>query len=95
MGKPDWSFWGRMTIKPWQGCALSLDLDPDEIKIDPNSWTGGPGTLIFVSSSFPSQGAKSEFDKRLRLVLANISSFQLKTITGGNPGLCELTVGAD
>lgn len=95
MGKPDWNFWGQMKIRPWQGCALSLDLDPDEIEINPNSWMAGPGGgLCFNPGSFPNSEVKTEFDKRLRLVKANLSIFVLSSIVMGEPDKCEIEVPA-
>ena len=72
--KPDWEFWLRMpNVKVWQACALSLGIDPDSMKHDRNSWMlGGSGGPIFESGTFENDAEKTEFYKRLRLLMANL-----------------------
>ena len=87
---PDWSFWLAMQeVKVWQACALSLNLEPDKMKAD-FSWMAGPGSrLIFTDTSFPTKEIKEEFDRRSRLLLANLSDrnhFSPATLNMSNPG---------
>jgi hypothetical protein len=73
--RPDWSFWPYMSpVQLWQACALSLDIDPDKMKAEPNSWKAGPGSdhaPLFTLTSFPSNAVADGFNKRLRLAMAN------------------------
>ena len=83
-----------MKVKPWQGCALLLDMNPDDLRFDRNSWMAGPGPAIFDERSFPSKEIKAQFDKRLRLILANLSSFEVSSVDMAHAGLCEMTTAA-
>ena len=68
MNKPDWDYWlHRRKIKLWEACALSINVDPDDLQPEPQAWMNGPaGGPLFQSSSFPSESAHSTFRKRLR-----------------------------
>lgn len=72
---PDWSFWLHMPdVELWQACALSIGIDPDKMKVEPNSWLAGPGTdhgPFFTLTSFPSKAVEDDFNKRLRLAKAH------------------------
>ncbi len=52
------------TVKIWQACALSLNLDPDSIKISADIMGLHPH---FKMQSFPNEETWNEFNKRLRL----------------------------
>lgn len=67
---PDWTFWLAMPhITAWQACALSLNIDPDSLKLKEDTWMNGSGGgVLFESSSFPSKEVEQEFNKRLRLL---------------------------
>ena len=86
MSKPDWKFWQQMSVKPWQGCALSLNLDPDNIRFDNYGWMAGSGSgPIFDSESFLSKEIEKEFNKRLRIVIENTSVFTPESLSMSTP----------
>jgi len=61
--KPNWSKWRLIPeVKVWQGVALSLDLDPDLVRRNPNGWMG-------AETAF-SEGR--EFKDRFDIVSANV-----------------------
>ena len=95
VSKPDWRFWTKIkAVKVWQAIVLSLDIDPDGMKHNPNAWMAGPGgDPIFESRSFPSDATKIEYDKRLRLLkpeIANTDCFYLFRIVQGSRANCEI-----
>lgn len=46
-----------------------MNIEPERMKPHPDGWMAGPGRApIFTPASFPSAAAKTEFDKRLRLL---------------------------
>ena len=60
----NWNFWLNMpTVKIWQACALSLDIDPDKMtgSMECDGWQ-------FYPSSFRTIKEKDDFDKRCRLL---------------------------
>ena len=72
----DWRYWRHMPeVKQWEACALSLNINPDNMKHHPQAWMTGPGSgLIFTDASFPSKAGQIEFDKRVRLLDASLFS---------------------
>jgi hypothetical protein len=74
----DWHFWRNMPeVKQWQACALSLNINPDEMKRHRESWMAGADKdSFFTQNSFPSDTAKGDFEKRLRLLRSNLSNAQ-------------------
>ena len=70
----DWQFWRHMPeTKQWEACALSLNINPDNMAHHPQGWMAGPGSgPMFTAASFPSGPVQSEFDKRLRLLGASL-----------------------
>lgn len=76
MQKPVWKFWRAMPeVKLWQAIALSLNLDPDllnpdyidndSLELDEHGGWNGDASLSVTELS--------NFSKRLRLLVANIS----------------------
>ncbi len=60
---PTWDYWRHMpTVKPWQACALALNIEPDSVDYRPKSWDGQPETW---------DGFPSHFIKLLQLLDAN------------------------
>lgn len=83
----DWSFWQHMPALLWQACALSLNINPDNIKHHPQSWMNGPGRApIFTEDSFPSVAVKTTFDRRLRLLGEHYQSQIFTDIDNSNAG---------
>lgn len=72
----DWRHWRHMPeIRQWEACALSLNINPDNMKHHPQAWMAGPGSgPIFTDASFLSKAVQSDFDKRLRLLGASLFS---------------------
>jgi hypothetical protein len=86
---PDWDFWRSMrAVKEWQACALSLNIDPDSLKPDPQRWMAGPGAgLFFTSRSFPSNDVEDRFEKRRRILRSNRWDRAIFTVPM-QPGSC-------
>lgn len=65
--EPDWDEWKRVSkaqLPLWQAVALSLNVNPDDVgRKHPNRYQPG----------FPMFDESPEFDKRLRVLIANIS----------------------
>jgi len=74
--KPNWREWAHIPqVQVWQACALSLDIEPNSIKRNPNSWMTGPGIdQLFKDESFQSENEKKEFESRQRILLKNFGS---------------------
>ena len=70
----DWRYWRHMPeVKQWEACALSLNINPENMKHRPQGWMTGPGSgPIFADGSFPGKTAQVEFNKRLRLLSASL-----------------------
>ena len=66
----DWRYWRHMPeVKQWEACALSLNIDPLNLKHSSNAWMSGVGGAPkFSLANFPSEAVQTEFDKRLRLL---------------------------
>ena len=83
----DWSFWQHMPALLWQACALSLNINPDNIKHHLQRWMNGPGRApIFTEDSFPSEAVKTTFDRRLRLLGEHYQSPIFTDIDNSNAG---------
>jgi hypothetical protein len=74
--KPNWKEWKYTPqVQVWEACALSLDIEPNSIKRDPNSWlTGQDIYQLFKDESFQSENEKKEFEGRQRILLSNLNS---------------------
>jgi hypothetical protein len=73
--QPDWDYWPYLpTVKPWQACALALNIEPDSVDYRPKSWDGQPETW----DGFPSE-VGDHFIKLLQLLVAN--QFEKKHFT--------------
>lgn len=70
----DWRYWRHMPeIKQWEACALSLNINPDNMQHSPQGWMAGPGSgPTFLAVNFPSQAVQLEFEKRVRLLGASL-----------------------
>lgn len=67
---PSWEFWLDMPeVELWQACALSLNVDPDSVAPSNDGMGGGS---YFEEPSFPNEKIWIEFNKRRRLLKANI-----------------------
>ena len=72
MKKPDWNEWSLMPrVELWQAVALSMDLEPHDLHRDVHTPLLGFGSF-FKPNSFPSSIIEREFEKRLRILEANI-----------------------
>lgn len=70
----DWQFWKHMSeVKHWEACALSLNINPDNLQKLTQTWLYGPvSDSTFTRMSFPSRTVNIEFDKRVRLLGASL-----------------------
>jgi len=93
--KPNWKEWRHIAlVKIWEACALSLDIDPESIKNNPNSWLAGIGAnQLFKDECFQSEKESIEFDRRQKIIFKIISSennpLYLK-INTDHPNLSEI-----
>ena len=72
MKKPDWSEWSLAPkVEVWQAVALSMDLEPHDLHMDVHTPLLGFGSF-FKPNSFPSSAKEREFEKRLRILEANL-----------------------
>ncbi|NBQ54468.1 MAG: hypothetical protein EBU49_12955, partial [Proteobacteria bacterium] len=72
MKKPDWSEWSLMPkVEVWQAVALSMDLEAHDLHMDVHTPLLGFGSF-FKPNSFPSSAKEREFEKRLRILEANL-----------------------
>ena len=75
----DWRYWQYLPMEQWQACALSLNINPD------NMQHHGPK---FTAESFPSEAIKVGFQKRLRLLAAY--AYKPEFFTSEHPGKVTL-----
>ncbi len=70
----DWRYWRHMPeVKQWEACALSLNIDPLNLKHSSKALMPGVGSAPkFSLGNFPSETLQTEFDKRLRLLGASL-----------------------
>jgi len=67
--KPKWTKWNLMpNVEIWKAVALSLGIDPDQLKLNKNSWMND-GILLFDEGQ--------NFDDRLEVVNANFGHHDL------------------
>lgn len=83
MKKPNWNEWKNTKhVKVWEACALSMDMDPNEItpqKKMVGTYDGvgreveneGP---LFEQRDFQTPELKKEFERRIRVLLTNLSN---------------------
>ena len=72
MSDIDWDFWLNMpTVRIWQACALSLNIDPEKMKQHPDGYMTPEG-FLFKDESFKTNKEKDEFNKRLRLLSSHV-----------------------
>lgn len=93
VANPDWSEWKSIPrVAAWEACALSVDVDPHSMTADPNGWMAAEGGPFFDRESFPSEQVMKEFEKRLRILIANIpsDSFSPPVLNMGSPKLHQL-----
>jgi hypothetical protein len=58
----------------WQACALSLDIDPNTLTPTSTGWMAGPGGGVFFEpESFRDKEHEENFNRRQRLLQANLS----------------------
>jgi len=56
----NWSEWRHAhAVRLWEAVALSMNIEPTQVRLDPGGWMAGPGSVI------AKEGA--EFDMRLRM----------------------------
>ena len=72
----DWRYWRHMPeVMQWEACALSLNINPDNMKHHPQAWMHGPGSgPEFTAASFPNEAGQIEFHKRVCLLSASLFS---------------------
>jgi hypothetical protein len=62
----NWNYWGSLQdLQQWQACALSLNINPDDLRAKPMPV---PGKRVFYASCFPSADVHLEFVKRLTML---------------------------
>ena len=72
MKKPDWSEWSLMPkVEVWQAVALSMNLEPHDLRRDVHTPFLGFGSF-FKPGSFSNLNTEREFEKRLRILEANL-----------------------
>lgn len=65
--KPNWSVWANVPrLKLWEAVALSLNIDPQQVRFNRNGWMAGPGRG-------PSIDEGQDFDDRMTVAQANVS----------------------
>jgi hypothetical protein len=90
---PDWSEWLSLPrVKVWQACALSLDIEPNAMNASAHGWMAPEGAPFFDEENFPSQEVMKEFEKRARVLLANMAtdSFSAPVLNMASPKLHQL-----
>ena len=62
-----WKLWaGVPVVKLWEAVALVLEIEPSDLKGEPQSWMNGrSGGPFFDPRSFPSRDKQASFDKAL------------------------------
>lgn len=102
--KPNWKEWRHIpSVRAWEACALSLDIEPRAMEQLSEGWMAGPGAgPFFTDESFPDAVTAEEFRSRLRVLLANLydrGHFSADAIHLVTPGfnkvkLCEFAAWA-
>jgi hypothetical protein len=90
---PDWSEWLSLPrVKVWQACALSLDIEPNAMNASAHGWMAPEGVPFFDEENFPSPEVMKEFEKRARVLLANMAndSFSAPVLNMASPQLHQL-----
>lgn len=72
---PNWKEWKYTpSVRLWEACALSLNIDPHNLKDSGHGWMGDSNeTPSFKPTSFPNSELETEFYLRVRLLVANFS----------------------
>lgn len=66
-----WSNWKHRSISPWQGCLLSLGLNPDDYRASSDDSVIAPNRLKIDTGLFPSKAEHGEFIRRQSLITEN------------------------
>lgn len=83
-GSIDWVFWLQMpNVKLYEAVALSLGIDPDEVRFNRDAWTLG-GEDLFDKGQ--------DFKKRMRLAKARIEEMRVKSSAIGDASMTEITL---
>ena len=93
---PDWTEWLSVPrVKVWQACALSLDIEPNAMNASAHGWMAPEGAPFFDEDNFPSPEVMKEFEKRARVLLANMAndSFSAPVLNMASPKLHQLRLG--
>ncbi|VWB64661.1 hypothetical protein [Burkholderia lata] len=75
----DWEFWlALQTIEEWQACALSVNLDPDKLRLDQyaNAYAKAGSMPVYDPLCFLTAEQEDKFKKRLRLLASVLSTDQ-------------------
>ena len=86
--KPNWNKWKLIpNAKIWAVAALSLDIDPDKVKHDPQGWMANAFTTL--------EG--QDFKDRVEVITANAmndksSLLYLVTLNQGGVEYCEISI---
>jgi len=61
----NWKYWGSLpALKQWEACALSVNVNPENLKTKRMVM---PGMPVFLPESFPNRAVELEFDTRLTM----------------------------
>lgn len=61
----NWKYWASLpALRQWEACALSVNVNPDNLKAKRMVI---PGMPAFLPESFPSSSVELEFDRRLTM----------------------------
>lgn len=83
--KPNWEVWKHVPhAKVWEAVALSLDIDPEKVNIDSNSWMAD--RLVFHEGD--------EFSSRVFVAGRNVAGGKLRPviIAVGQPEACTVSI---
>jgi len=82
--RANWDVWANVPgVKAWEAVALSLDIEPKNLKLLDHGWMG--------VEHFPHNEGK-EFEDRLEVLRRNISFFNLRSVVMGDPDQCEIFI---
>jgi hypothetical protein len=86
--QPNWLVWLKIPkVKVWQAVALSLDIDPQKVRVSSTGWMAGGGGFFHEENQ--------DFSDRLLVLRNNLgqeSGLPLLSISMGDPDRCEIAV---
>lgn len=82
----NWAIWRFMpNVKIYHAVALSLGIDPGQVKYVKDSWMAGPDLLFDESQNF---------NDRLMLVVSNVASLKVVAISTSDRSKHEINLGS-